>query len=101
MKIINPATEELISELPEDDPLSIENKFHLLREAQSAWQGLRLQERIGILKKFGILLKENIESLAAILTAEVGKPLQQSKNEINGATTRIKWLSENAEKYLS
>ena len=36
-----------------------------------------------------------------MLTNEVGKPLQQSRNEINGARTRIKWLAENAAKYLS
>jgi acyl-CoA reductase-like NAD-dependent aldehyde dehydrogenase len=41
-----------------------------------------------------------MESLASILTSEVGKPLQQSRNEIKGAITRIKWLTENAEKYL-
>ncbi len=35
-----------------------------------------------------------------MLTSEVGKPLQQSRNELNGAITRIKWLTENAEKYL-
>jgi acyl-CoA reductase-like NAD-dependent aldehyde dehydrogenase len=32
---------------------------------------------------------------------EVGKPLKQSVNEINGARSRIKWLTDNAEKYLS
>jgi acyl-CoA reductase-like NAD-dependent aldehyde dehydrogenase len=36
-----------------------------------------------------------------VLTQEVGKPLQQSRNEINGAIVRISWLTENAEKYLS
>ena len=46
-------------------------------------------------------MEKNIEQLAATLTAEVGKPLQQSRNEINGARSRIKWLTENAEKYLS
>ena len=35
------------------------------------------------------------------MTSEVGKPLQQSRNEVNGAQTRIKWLVDNAEKYLS
>src|SRR6266404_3800320 len=54
-----------------------------------------------IKKKFSSLLEENKEHLAAILTSEVGKPLQQSRNEINGARARIKWLCENAEKYLS
>ena len=47
------------------------------------------------------MLEKNIEQLAAQLTAEVGKPLHQSRNEINGARARIKWLTENAEKYLS
>ena len=45
-------------------------------------------------------METHIERLASVLTAEVGKPLQQSRNEINGARTRIKWLTENAEKYL-
>ena len=36
-----------------------------------------------------------------MLTSEVGKPLQQSRNEINGARTRIKWLTDNAVRYLS
>jgi acyl-CoA reductase-like NAD-dependent aldehyde dehydrogenase len=47
------------------------------------------------------LLEKNTESLAAVLTSEVGKPLQQSRNEINGARTRIHWLTEHAANYLS
>ena len=50
---------------------------------------------------FDEVVKENIEELARVLTSEVGKPLQQSRNEVNGACTRIKWLTENSEKYLS
>ncbi len=41
------------------------------------------------------------EELASVLTSEVGKPLQQSRNEINGARARIKWMLDHAEKYLS
>jgi acyl-CoA reductase-like NAD-dependent aldehyde dehydrogenase len=101
MKIINPATEEAIKELKEDDKTSIEKKFQSLQSAQPAWQKIALSERTAIIKKFSDLLEENKEHLAAILTSEVGKPLQQSRNEINGARTRIKWLADNAAKYLS
>src|SRR5450631_736659 len=101
MKIINPATEELIREIEADTKDSIEKKFQSLQAAQPRWQKVSLSERIKVLQKFSILLKENIEQLALTLTNEVGKPLQQSRNEINGAVTRIKWLTENAEKYLS
>jgi acyl-CoA reductase-like NAD-dependent aldehyde dehydrogenase len=101
MKIINPATEEIIRELQEDNQQALEKKFHLLKSAQPHWQKRTLLERVQILKKFSSLLEENIEHLASTLTSEVGKPLQQSRNEIKGAMARIKWLTDNAEKYLS
>lgn len=101
MKIINPATEEIISEVKEDSQQTIESKFQLLRAAQKDWQKIPLSKRVEILKRFADLLEQNMEQLAATLTSEVGKPLQQSRNEINGARARIKWLTENAEKYLA
>lgn len=100
MKIINPATEEIICEMREDTPQTIESKFKLLKAAQKDWQNLLLPARVAILKRFAALLKERAEQLADTLTSEVGKPLQQSRNEINGAWARINWLTEHAEKYL-
>jgi acyl-CoA reductase-like NAD-dependent aldehyde dehydrogenase len=101
MRIINPATEEVIGEIQEDTGQTLDRKFQLLRAGQSAWQQVELKERIRIIKKFGSLLEEKKEALAAVLTSEVGKPLQQSRNELNGAQARIKWLTDNAIKYLS
>ncbi len=101
MNIINPATEEIITDLKEDSIESIGHKFRLLQQGQEKWSQVDLKKRIAVLQRFSELLKENIETNAAILTAEVGKPLQQSRNEINGACNRIKWLTENAEKYLA
>ena len=101
MQIINPATEEVIKEVREDTSDTITSKFQELRSTQREWQKVPLPERMRLLKRFSGLLKENIEDLAAVLTSEVGKPLQQSRNEINGARIRIEWLTNNAEKYLS
>ena len=101
MRIINPATEEVIGEIQEDTGQTLDKKFQALKTAQSAWQQVALKERIRIIKKFGSLLEEKKETLAAVLTSEVGKPLQQSRNELGGAQARIKWLTDNATKYLS
>jgi acyl-CoA reductase-like NAD-dependent aldehyde dehydrogenase len=101
MQIINPATEEIITELKEDDADSLRKKFEGLRASWKEWHQVARDNRINILRKFSELLAQNIESLAGVLTSEVGKPLQQSRNEINGARTRIEWLTGNAEKYLS
>lgn len=101
MEIINPATEEVITNLPENTEDQIIDKYNSLRDAQPLWNNIPLKERISILQKFAERIKKNIEPLASVLTSEVGKPLQQSRNEINGAANRVIWLTENAEKYLS
>lgn len=101
MRIINPATEELIKEVQEDTNESLNHKFQLLKAAQYNWSKESLEHRIAIIRKFAELLKLNIEELALVLTSEVGKPLQQSRNEINGAIGRINWFVRNSSKYLA
>lgn len=101
MRIINPTTEEIISELREDTQESVQLKFRSLRAASLLWRLIVLKDRIACMIRFSDLLQSNIEHLSQVLTAEVGKPLQQSRNEINGARARILWLTDNAEKYLS
>ena len=101
MQIINPATEEIIFELNEDNAETLDKKFQELRLAQSAWNRISLDQRIEIIRAFSSLLEKNIESLASVITSEVGKPLQQSRNEVNGARARIQWLADHAQQYLS
>ncbi|QDW27986.1 aldehyde dehydrogenase family protein [Pedobacter sp. KBS0701] len=101
MQIINPATEEIITSLEEDNSSTLHLKFDALKQAQPLWANKTLQERILVIAKFSGLLETEIEELASVLTSEVGKPLQQSRNEINSARARIKWMLNNAEKYLS
>lgn len=101
MNIINPATEELITQVDADNAETLALKFKRLQSAQSAWAAREVEERSAILLRFVDLLKQNIEPLAAILTAEMGKPLQQSRNEINGASGKATWLAEHAPTYLA
>jgi acyl-CoA reductase-like NAD-dependent aldehyde dehydrogenase len=101
MQIINPATEEIITSLEEDNPSTLQVKFEALKKAQTEWANKTLNERILVITQFSDLLAAEMEELASVLTSEVGKPLQQSRNEINGARARIKWMSSNAEKYLA
>lgn len=101
MQIINPATEEIITSLAEDNPSTLQTKLDTLKKAQPQWANKTLGERISVIARFSDLLEAEIEELAAVLTSEVGKPLQQSRNEINGARARIKWMLTNAEKYLT
>ena len=101
LDIINPATEEVINSLNKDSIESIHEKFQMLQSGQRKWKNVPLDERIKIINQFSSLLENEIETLAATLTSEVGKPLQQARNEVNGARSRIQWLTEHAGQYLS
>jgi acyl-CoA reductase-like NAD-dependent aldehyde dehydrogenase len=101
MQIINPATETVIDTITADGKDSLSAKYQKLRAAQPQWALRPLADRVAVINKFCELLEHRKEELAATLTAEVGKPLQQSSNELAGAATRVRWLADNAEKFLS
>ena len=101
MKIINPATEEIITELQEDTAETVQYKFEFLKKGQKIWKSVTVEKRIAIIAQFYILLDEHKDELANTLTSEMGKPLQQSYNELNGARGRIKYFIDNSAKYLA
>ncbi|MEO5889014.1 MAG: aldehyde dehydrogenase family protein [Ferruginibacter sp.] len=101
MQIINPATEAIIQEIREDTTQTIGEKFQALKIGQRIWAAVSIEERIVVIQKFYDLLEENKDQLALTLTTEMGKPLQQSYNELNGARTRIKYFLDHSAKYLA
>jgi len=101
MQIINPATEAVITSLQEDAKDQIAAKYEAAKSAQKKWKQVSIQHRIEAIQKFSELLNTNKETLAQTLTDEMGKPLQQAKNEINGAIGRIKFFIDNSEKWLN
>jgi acyl-CoA reductase-like NAD-dependent aldehyde dehydrogenase len=101
MKIINPATEETIAELHEDTRTSVTRKFNALKTGQRNWAQVPLKERIACIARFDELLEKDKDELAETLTSEMGKPIRESFNELNGARARLKFFIENSEKYLA
>ena len=101
MQVINPATEEVIREIAEDSSETISKKFELVKDAQSEWAAVPLEKRIACIEKFYALLDTEKEKLAETLTMEVGKPLQQSYNELNGARKRLEYFIKNSAKWLA
>ena len=101
MQIINPATEEVIKEIVEDTEASVKDKFQRLKKAQQTWAQTSVEKRVQCIQRFYDLLDKEKDELAKTLTSEVGKPLQQSYNEINGARTRTKFFIDHSAKWLA
>jgi acyl-CoA reductase-like NAD-dependent aldehyde dehydrogenase len=101
MTIINPATEEIIQEVGEDTEASVQEKYRKVRVGQASWAALSVSERVDVIGRFYEALDVEKEVLAATLTAETGKPLQQSYNELNGARSRIRWFLDHSARWLA
>jgi acyl-CoA reductase-like NAD-dependent aldehyde dehydrogenase len=97
LTILNPATATVITEVPADDAGSVAIKAQRARVAQRAWSRRPLAQRLACLERFRGLLVAQLEPLAATLTSEVGKPIRQSRNEINGLLGRIDFFLAQAQ----
>src|SRR5260221_9822533 len=100
MRITNPATGLVIAEVAADNLKTVRAKYELARAAQGKWAAVPIRKRLAILGKFRELLKARQDLLARTLTAEVGKPIRQSRNELNGLGGRIDFFLAEAEKAL-
>lgn len=97
LKIHNPATGALLAEVPEASPELVAERAAAARAAQPAWAEWPLRERMEVLQRFRVAVAAEVESLAATLTAEVGKPIRQSRSEANGLLPRIDFFLAQAE----
>jgi acyl-CoA reductase-like NAD-dependent aldehyde dehydrogenase len=101
LQVVNPATEAVIRELDEDTPETIRRKAWTARQAQPAWAARPVAERVECARRFGELLAAETERLAATLTSEMGKPIRQSRNELNAMAARIGFFVEHTERAIA
>jgi acyl-CoA reductase-like NAD-dependent aldehyde dehydrogenase len=89
MKILSPATQAIIADVSEDGATSIRAKYARARAAQPAWAALPIRKRLDAIRAFRARITAMHETLARTLTLEVGKPIRQSRNELDGLLGRI------------
>jgi acyl-CoA reductase-like NAD-dependent aldehyde dehydrogenase len=89
MKITNPATGAAIAEVTAADSTAVREKYRTARSAQARWAAVPIRKRLDTIAKFRERIVALHETLARTLTSEVGKPIRQSRNELNGLLGRI------------
>ena len=100
MKILNPATGATIAEIPEDGAFAVRKKYERARAAQPAWAATPIKQRVAAMRAFRERIVAKHDALARTLTQEVGKPIRQSKNELNGLLKRIDFFVAEAARVL-
>jgi acyl-CoA reductase-like NAD-dependent aldehyde dehydrogenase len=89
LKVVNPADGSAVAVLAADDAKSVTAKYQRARAAQPAWARTPLGKRLAAIAKFRDLVAAETDTLARVLTSEVGKPISQARNELKGVIPRI------------
>ncbi|MCW5628409.1 MAG: aldehyde dehydrogenase family protein [Rhodoferax sp.] len=89
LTIHNPATGAVITQVPADDATSVAAKARAARAVQAAWAAQPIAECRACIVHFRASIVEQLDALAAVMTAETGKPIAMSRNELNGLLGRL------------
>jgi len=100
MNVVNPATGEVVQSLAEHSLGELPKLLASARSAQRDWAATPLGQRKAVLTRFRELVAERREELARTLTLEVGKPIAQARNELNGLLPRLDFFLEHFEAEL-
>jgi betaine-aldehyde dehydrogenase len=73
-EVINPATEEVIAEVPKGDEADVDAAVAAARAAFESWSLTTPAERSGLLHRFTDVVAEHAAELSALESANVGKP---------------------------
>ncbi|MEP3049924.1 MAG: aldehyde dehydrogenase family protein [Erythrobacter sp.] len=85
MDVINPATEEVIGQVPSCSEAELDQAVAAARAAFPAWSKTPIEKRREYILAMAGAISENSDELYRLLTAEQGKPHEQAKGEILGA----------------
>ena len=98
---INPYNGKELKSYTELTENQINSKLEIADQAFHDWKLTSFKERSEKIRKVGSLLEKNKERYAQQMTSEMGKPISQSRSEIE----KCAWLCENyatnAEEYLA
>lgn len=94
LEVTNPATGELIGHIPKMGANETLQAIEASQKAFSTWSIKTAKERSALLRKWFELILANKEDLAVIMTTEQGKPLHESRGEIEYAASFIEWFAE-------
>ncbi|MCL6548846.1 MAG: aldehyde dehydrogenase [Alicyclobacillus sp.] len=99
MAVINPATEDVISEVPEGTAADARAAVEAAFRAQPKWARLAPVERGQYLRKIAQAIRDNQETLARVIAEEQGKVLPLARTEVAFTADYMDYMAEWARRY--
>lgn len=92
--VLNPATGELLGELPLATAEDIDEAADAAERGFTQWRAVPAFQRAAILQQVAARMREHAEALGLIITLEQGKRLPEAVLEVRAAADTFEWMAE-------
>ncbi len=100
-KVTNPATGEVVENFATATDDEIRDAIDRAHRGYLSWRERPVAERAGIVKRAAELFAERTDELAAIITTEMGKRIEEGKGELATVVDIFTYYAENGESLLA
>lgn len=98
---LNPATGKVFAEYPFESAAELEQSLSRADAGFKSWRKQPISARAEQLRVIAKALRKNAEALAQMMTAEMGKPIAQSRGEVEKTAVTCEWYAENGPAMLA
>ncbi|MAD27812.1 MAG: succinate-semialdehyde dehydrogenase (NADP(+)) [Pseudomonadales bacterium] len=96
IEVDNPASGEIIGSVPSLSEAQLTECIAQADQAFAEWRKTTALERADLLMRWYDLMLRHREDIASLMTLEQGKPLVESRGEVDYAASFIRWFAEEA-----
>ncbi|MCF7850021.1 MAG: NAD-dependent succinate-semialdehyde dehydrogenase [Kiritimatiellales bacterium] len=96
LAVVNPATGKTFAKVATVERARVERAIKDAHQAFKEWSGLPAMARADYLLRIAEELHSNADHIARVITMENGKPLPQSRGEVNVSIDHFRWFAEEA-----
>ena len=92
--VINPATQELLGQLPHASEADLEHALKSAQKAFETWKHSSPMDRSAILRRVAQLTRDRAQEIGRNMTLDQGKPLAEAVGEVVGCADHCDWHAE-------
>src|SRR5688500_9234284 len=101
MRVVNPATEEVVDEYDWHSADHVEQALARAAEAFKAWRSTTFDERAALMRAAGAVLRARSAGLAALMTREMGKPIAAAEAEVEKCAGACDFFADRGARFLA
>ena len=93
-EVYDPATEDVIGTIPAATTADLDAAVAAAERGLKVWRATNPWERGATIRKVADLIRQRVDAIAELMSAETGKPVAEATAETNAAADQFEWYSE-------